>query len=61
MVDVHYYNSQASKNKHTGNLTAVKKYSRRAVILNIAGAVSHILFLFVVVIIFFVAIIVNLT
>ena len=51
---------QASQNKHLGNLTDVKKYSRRAVLFNIAGAVSHILFLFVVVFVFFIAVVISL-
>lgn len=50
MYNLTYF--QASQSKHDGRIVDVKKYSRRAVLLNVVGGVLHILFIITTVIIF---------
>ena len=55
-----YHLSQASHSKQDGNLSDVKKYAQRAVLLNIVGGISHVVFIIIVIIVFFVAVLVSL-
>lgn len=60
MADVSLICMQASNSKHKDNIREVKKFGRRALVLNIVGCVLHVLFVTLIAIGFIIGVSVSL-